>query len=173
MARPLGSYTQGTMKEFIEARIERIPFSGCWIWMQSLAKSGYGNFRRERRSGTQLTHRASYTAFVGPVPEGLHVLHRCDVRACCNPSHLFVGTNQDNIADSVAKGRRIGVTRNRPSGLKYRPLSNAAKEAHMKFPRDLRLRIKERSANGESKASLAREYKTSWNTIMRAIRWVS
>lgn len=52
------------------------------------------------------THRASYIIRYGSVPDGLHVLHRCDNPPCCNPAHLFVGTPVDNVADMDAKGRR-------------------------------------------------------------------
>lgn len=50
-------------------------------------------------------HRAAYLLFVGPVPDDLFVCHRCDVRPCVNPSHLFLGTQSDNLRDMVNKGR--------------------------------------------------------------------
>ena len=53
------------------------------------------------------THRFSYQHFVGPIPDGMHVLHKCDVTSCCNPEHLFLGTASDNVQDMVRKGRGL------------------------------------------------------------------
>jgi hypothetical protein len=54
---------------------------------------------------TTFAHRVAWIAFKGPIPPGLFVLHKCDVRSCVNPDHLFLGSNYDNVADMVAKGR--------------------------------------------------------------------
>jgi hypothetical protein len=72
------------------------------LWKASTRK-GYGQIH----AGTVIkdAHRVSWELTNGPIPEGLHVLHRCDVRACVNPEHLFLGTNSDNIIDKIAKGR--------------------------------------------------------------------
>jgi HNH endonuclease len=92
-----------SMRALIEARSERVPEAGCWIWIGSTVTAGYGDMKVAGRH--VYAHRASYEAFVGPIPDGLHVLHRCDVRSCVNPHHLMLGTNKDNIHDCCRKGR--------------------------------------------------------------------
>jgi hypothetical protein len=80
------------------------PNSGCWLWVGSLNWAGYGRMTTPR--GRLKTHRLSWEQHHGPIPSGLQVCHKCDVRSCCNPDHLFVGTNKDNHLDKVAKGRQ-------------------------------------------------------------------
>ena len=78
----------------------------CWHWMGVRTGVGYGRMTYEGRS--QVAHRLSYRAFVGEIPEGLSVLHRCDNRACINPEHLWLGTRSDNMKDCWNKGRNPG-----------------------------------------------------------------
>jgi len=87
------------MREYIEKNTMPIPFSGCWVWMGALLPKGYGH------SAFGRPHRIAWSAYRGAIPDGLWVLHRCDVPSCCNPDHLFLGTNQDNVDDKVRKGR--------------------------------------------------------------------
>lgn len=81
----------------------------CWIWQGAKCGHGYGAIRRYRERGNIQAHRASYEMANGPIPAGMHVLHRCDTPACVNPAHLFLGTHKDNMADKVAKGRNHGA----------------------------------------------------------------
>lgn len=92
------------IQDRIRERVD-IDERGCWLWRGPVFKDGYGAIGI-RRTGTQRAHRVSYDAFVGPIPTGLWVLHRCDVPRCVNPEHLFLGTPSDNTQDCFAKGRR-------------------------------------------------------------------
>lgn len=85
------------------SHVEMVTESSCWIWMASTSIYGYGSFGYENK--TQGAHRVSWQLFKGPIPDGLHVLHKCDVAPCVNPDHLFLGTSQDNMTDMVLKGR--------------------------------------------------------------------
>lgn len=79
------------------------PATGCWLWIGAVNKDGYGKVKVERKHLT--AHRWSWTLHKGPIPDGAHVLHRCDVPGCVNPGHLFIGSNNDNVADRERKGR--------------------------------------------------------------------
>jgi hypothetical protein len=91
------------LKERIECKSIPEPNNGCWLWTSFYDPQGYG--RIQYRGECCKAPRLSYEAFKGPIPKGLHVLHTCDVRACVNPEHLWLGTNQDNINDKMRKGR--------------------------------------------------------------------
>lgn len=76
----------------------------CWEWTASRNRKGYGQLNVD---GVVITaHRVSYGLFAGEIPPGMWVLHKCDNPWCVRPEHLFLGTNADNVADKVRKGRQ-------------------------------------------------------------------
>lgn len=77
--------------------------SGCWIWGGARNSGGYGHLTIN--GVTKTANRVSWEEHNGPIPEGMYVLHRCDVRACINPKHLFLGSAKDNTHDAISKGR--------------------------------------------------------------------
>ena len=75
----------------------------CWLWKQSTDRHGYGQTGHDGLHWS--AHRLAWQLSNGPIPDGLFVLHHCDNPPCCNPAHLFLGTQADNMADMVSKGR--------------------------------------------------------------------
>jgi hypothetical protein len=97
------------------------PDTGCWVWTAARHPQGYGLIKR--KDGAQLrAHRLAYELAYGPIPQGLQVCHRCDNPRCVRPSHMFLGTAEDNAADMVAKGRsaRLAGERNGAARLSRR-----------------------------------------------------
>ncbi len=95
----------------------------CWLWTAGTHTRGYGRIRWGGKA--QSAHRISWTLANGPIGADLCVRHKCDNPLCCNPSHFFLGTNDDNMQDKRAKGRNdqkvtrgIVYRRTLPSDLK-------------------------------------------------------
>lgn len=77
--------------------------NGCWEWTGSQHDFGYGSIYVNNKM--MLTHRFSYELHNGPIPPNMFCCHTCDNPRCCNPQHLFLGSNNDNVSDMIKKGR--------------------------------------------------------------------
>ena len=77
----------------------------CWPWLGPIARNSYGITSYYGGRTWWYTHRLAYAMAHGAIPDGQDVCHRCDVRRCCNPAHLFAGSRLDNMRDAMVKGR--------------------------------------------------------------------
>lgn len=109
---------KGTVVDRLAARTERV--GDCLVWTGCRDRDGYGwitiNYEQ------LYVHRVAWALKHGPIPDGMQVLHACDNPPCLNTAHLFLGTNLDNIADKVAKGRSRNQNQNKthcPAGHPY------------------------------------------------------
>ena len=129
--------------------------SGCILWAGCKNAAGYGVFSSGKNwSRNRLAHRIAYERKNGPIPEGLKVLHRCDNPPCINPDHLFLGTDADNVADKVAKGRGASGERN----------------GHSKLKASMVLEIREQHATGEyTHKDLSHKHRISRTIITRIV----
>lgn len=98
----IAALTSEAWADFFLPRLRSGP-GGCLLWTMHVDELGYG--RCTKIAGEVKVHRVSWALARGPVPKGLHICHKCDVRNCVNPEHLFPGTHLENMRDMVAKGR--------------------------------------------------------------------
>lgn len=139
----------------------------CWEWQLGKGRIGYGQFKIYKNGGSQTftTHRQSYRVFVGPIPEGLYVCHRCDNPTCINPDHLFVATAKENAHDAMSKGR-----------LKYNTIGNVQDE--FKYSRrkltDEQIVFIKQNKGASTQQSLAKQFgvtRGAIGKIQRGERW--
>lgn len=127
------------------------PNSGCWIWLLWINPQGYGAVALGNK--TFKAHRVSYELATGVrPPEGLDVCHRCDVRCCVNPDHLFLGSRKDNMADCISKGR-------------FSFTGRGEENPQSKLTPDEVAKIKHALDRGVSMAALGREYNVTKQCI--------
>jgi len=165
----------------LERFMSRVDTSGdCWEWTAGRQEAGYGYF--DVAGHRYRAHRVAYELAVGPIPEGMFVCHRCDNPPCVRPSHLFLGSQLDNVADARAKGRLSPTIFD---GTLPR-LMLAAKAAHpeswargervntAKLTADQVREIRRRVSAGASQSAVARQFgvgHTNVNHIVRGLSW--
>ena len=151
------------IEERLKNNIAVNPASGCWEWTGTKTK-GYGRLcignRRKNRHRFVYAHRLAYETWVGPIPDGYFVCHRCDNPPCINPQHLFIGTNRENVLDSMEKGRR------------YIPVGEKQGKAKL-TEQNVREARWERCCDGTSYKDLAKKYGVSATTIRYAIKGIT
>ena len=141
---------------------------GCWEWTAGKNSYGYGQFRIGK--ATIGAPRVAWVMQNGPVPAGLFVCHHCDNRACVRPSHLWLGTNADNTADKMAKGREA-----RGAMMEPKNRARGVRHGRAKLSEAQVVEIRTRSAAGHRQnAAIAREFgvaTTTVHSIVKRRRW--
>jgi hypothetical protein len=143
------SWSRRTLKEEFFSRLVAGDVEDCWPWKDH--EQGYGQMMFNHESYS--AHRLSWEFHRGPVPSGIHVLHHCDNPPCCNPAHLFLGTNLDNMTDKVSKGRQAkgGAVRKNHSHLHGEKIGTA------KITAETVMEIRRLDAAGKHPAKIAKE----------------
>ena len=136
-----------------ESKIAPLTESGCHIWMGAVNGNGYGQLKDGGKFWQ--AHRYSWFINNGEIPEGMCVLHKCDIPLCVNPQHLFIGTQIENIRDRTRKGRSAREDR------------FGHKNHQSKLTVDNVSQIKKLLRSGLTQGEIAAKYKVHQTTISR------
>ena len=143
----------------------------CWLWTGWIRRDGYGSV--SIRNKHFAAHRVSWTLANGPIPDGLWVLHHCDVRVCVRPTHLYLGTREQNTSDAIVRHRfKSGAEAHFRAHPEIVPKGERHWAAKLTDD-DVRL-IRKRVASGEKQIDLQREFGLSSGTVSLVVhrkRW--
>lgn len=105
------------------------PISGCWLWIGGISNTGYGMIGINGKR-TKAAHRISWEIYRGHIPPDLWVLHKCDVRCCVNPDHLYLGTAKNNVHDLMKRGNpRFEIRKNITPEIELKRIGNLPRGA--------------------------------------------
>lgn len=164
------------MRNTIHDVLDKLVFrhdTRCWEW----AASRRNNYGQAYFGGKRLVaHRLIYEHLCGPIPPGMFVCHRCDNPPCCNPAHLFLGTNMDNVRDAMSKGR-LKRRQHGPPDRRRHYASKARRgegNGRAKLSEGDVIAIRQSHSSGELAASIAARFKITAvqvRQIARGLRW--
>ncbi len=168
MTRKRRSMTPSERAERFWSRVDVRSKDECWNWLgHILTHSGYGQYHNGTKK--MLAHRMSWELTFGPIPNGpgyhgFCVCHSCDNKPCVNPTHLFLGTQLDNMRDCKAKGRKAQGDKH---WTRLYPGSNCGEaNGRAKLNEQSVKAIRLRTAAGETRSSLSRVYGVSRQVIL-------
>jgi hypothetical protein len=137
-------------------RLVDIPTNeSCWMWLGAVDGGGYGMFRSPKFTEKK-AHRISWVISNGEIPDGLDVLHSCDNPGCCNPRHLFLGTDLDNVRDKFSKNREATF--------------EGQNNGMCKLNKDKVIEIRSLHSSGVSYRSLAKRFGIGATQVGRIVR---
>jgi hypothetical protein len=141
-----------TLAERLWEDVDRREEHECWEWQGNRTNKGYGRFNYLKK--TYFTHRVAWELHNGTIPDGMVICHRCDNRSCCNPAHLFLGTQSENVADMIHKDRNARGKRNTNAKL---------------VDSDI-VAIRQLADAGVTVSSIAEQYGIAYQTVRRIVR---
>ncbi len=154
-----------------ESKFVKTGPNDCWIWLASRFKGKYGQFKSSEECQA---HRFSYRLYVGVIPKGIRVLHRCDNPGCVNPCHLFLGTDLDNTRDMISKSRDRFACSLGPGDKACKGETHGMVQLTENQVKAIRRRYRRTSYHSSNAVQLAKEYGVDRDQIIRIVnrkRW--
>lgn len=137
---------------------KNIDSNECWNYTGSLRR-GYGIIKYNKKNTS--VHRLSWEVFIGKIPDGLIVCHKCDNRKCFNPDHLFIGTFKDNMQDCKNKGRLVV-----PQSLSTRfKKGDYSKNTPVKIEDAIKIKKAVLNRNGKSLKTISEEWGVKYQYV--------